>query len=117
MLALKTMMGPERAAEPVKMLERRVETRKPLHALVPARVLRPQRPTIETAVVERHDRAIVLAPPIDAEALSHVWLEFDLEVRPVRVLAQVIGHNTAGTHLRIRHAWPKDEELLERLAV
>lgn len=91
--------------------------RRPISGQVSARIVRPQRPTVDAAVAERRDNTLVLAPAVDAEAMSHVWLDLDLDLRTVRVLAQVVGHNGAGTHLRIRHAWPKDQELLDRLAV
>ncbi len=100
----------------------RHEARRPsTGAHVVARVLRPQRPTVETAVIEHTQRGpteqgVVIAPALDAEPMSHLWLELDLPVRTIRVLAQVIGHNGRGTHLRVRHCWPKDQELLQRLA-
>lgn len=81
------------------------------------RVIRPQVADHEAEAIAYDDSGLVVSPAVAAlEAGAHIWVEMPLEGGPLRLLGEVLGTNELGTHVRVKHLWPKDRERYARLA-
>ena len=54
---------------------------------------------------------VLLRTPADTAVGKHVWLEFTVNGRAIKVLARVVGRTLETTRYRFKHMWPKDWEL------
>lgn len=78
-----------------------------------ATAMRPSRPDHGAMAVTLDEQVVLVSPAIPgAEPGSHLWLQLEPKDGAMRVLAQVLGDNQEGTHLRLKHVWPKDRARL-----
>jgi hypothetical protein len=53
---------------------------------------------------------VLMRTPADTAVGKHVWLEFTIDVEPIKVLARVVGRTLETTRYRFKHMWPADKE-------
>ncbi len=54
------------------------------------------------------EELVLMRTPADTAVGKHVWLEFTIDLTPMRVLARVAGRTLETTRYHFKHMWPAD---------